>query len=389
MPSRDIESALKRWTQAGLIDPALADRLRESETSAESSINWPVLLATVFGSVTLGAGILLFVAAHWDELSPGWRFALVLALVCLFHAAAGFFADRSPRLNVALHTVGTLTLGAGIFLTAQIFNLQEHWPGGIMLWAAGAVGAWAILRQWPQALLAALLVPGWLIGEWIVASERHGNGDWPLAVGLAILAISYLTAVRLHDESSYFRQGLKWIGALALFPSLMWALDARHENYYYYSRQAHIPAHLAVIGWAGAILLPLAVAVVLRKSAAWMNVVAAAWIFVLSLLPAPWRHASTDSAGVFILQSLGPLFWEVLGAIGLIAWGLKEGSKGRVNLGMAGFALAVISFYFSELMDKLGRSTSLIGLGVLLLVGGWILERTRRRLIQRVQGATA
>jgi len=120
-----------------------------------------------------------------------------------------------------------------------------------------------------------------------------------------------------------------------------------------------------------------------------MNVVAAAWIFVLSLLPAPWRHASTDSAGVFILQSLGPLFWEVLGAIGLIAWGLKEGSKGRVNLGMAGFALAVISFYFSELMDKLGRSTSLIGLGVLLLVGGWILERTRRRLIQRVQGATA
>jgi len=63
MPSRDIESALKRWTQAGLIDPALADRLRESETSAESSINWPVLLATIFGSVTLGAGILLFVAA--------------------------------------------------------------------------------------------------------------------------------------------------------------------------------------------------------------------------------------------------------------------------------------------------------------------------------------
>jgi len=56
---------------------------------------------------------------------------------------------------------------------------------------------------------------------------------------------------------------------------------------------------------------------------------------------------------------------------------------------MAGFALAIISFYFSELMDKLGRSTSLIGLGVLLLVGGWLLERTRRRLIRRVQGATA
>jgi hypothetical protein len=168
----------------------------------------------------------------------------------------------------------------------------------------------------------------------------------------------------------------------------MWALDARHEHSYY-MQQPYVPAQLAIIGWLGAILLPLAFAYLLRKSAAWMNAVATAWIFVLSLLPAPWRNASTDTAGIFILQSLGPLLWEILGAIGLIAWGLKEGSKGRVNLGMAGFGLAVIGFYFSELMDKLGRSTSLIGLGVLLLVGGWLLERTRRRLIQRVQGATA
>src|SRR5256885_4864633 len=388
MPSRDIESALKRWTQAGLIDASLAERLRASEASEESAVNWPVLLATIFGSVTLGAGVLLFVAAHWDELSPGWRFALVLAMVVLFHAAAGFFADRSPRLNMALHTVGTVALGAGIFLTAQIFNLQEHWPGGIMLWAAGAVGAWAILRQWPQGLLAALLVPGWLIGEWIVATEHHSNGDWSLAVGIAALAVNYLTAVQSHHQSSLFRQGLKWIGALAFFPSVMWALDARHDRSDY-TAQPNVPVHLAIIGWLGAILLPLAFAYLLRRSAAWMNLVATAWIFVLSLLPAPWRNASTDTAGIFILQSLGPLLWEMLGAIGLIAWGLKEGSKGRVNLGMAWFALAVIGFYFSELMDKLGRSTSLIGLGVLLLVGGWLLERPRRRLIQRVQGATA
>jgi uncharacterized membrane protein len=389
MPSRDIESALKRWTQAGLIDASLAERLRASEATAESFINWPVLLATIFGSVTLGAGVLLFVAAHWDELSPGWRFTLVLALVWLFHAVAGFFVERSPRLNVALHAVGTTALGGGIFLTAQIFNLQEHWPGGIMLWAAGALGAWALLRQWPQALLAALLVPGWLVGEWMVATEHHMGGEWPVAVGVAVLCVSYLTAVRLQDEGSLFRQGLKWIGAIALFPSLMCALDSHHEGSYYYIHQSGVPHQLMVAGWTLSILLPLAFAFLLRKQAAWMNAVAAGWIFVLSLLPAPWRQANTDTAALFILQSLGPLFWEVLGAVGLIAWGLKESSKGRVNLGIVGFALAVISFYFSELMDKLGRSTSLIGLGILLLVGGWLLERTRRRLILRVQGATA
>jgi len=39
----------------------------------------------------------------------------------------------------------------------------------------------------------------------------------------------------------------------------------------------------------------------------------------------------------------------------------REGANG-INLGVAGFALTVIIFYFSDVMDKLGRSASLIGL---------------------------
>jgi hypothetical protein len=35
--------------------------------------------------------------------------------------------------------------------------------------------------------------------------------------------------------------------------------------------------------------------------------------------------------------------------------------------------------------DKLGRSASLIGLGVLFLLGGWLLERLRRQLVERIR----
>jgi hypothetical protein len=49
----------------------------------------------------------------------------------------------------------------------------------------------------------------------------------------------------------------------------------------------------------------------------------------------------------------------------------------------------VLVFYFSQVMDKLGRSASLIGLGALFLALGWGLERTRRRLVARVKGAAA
>jgi len=36
-------------------------------------------------------------------------------------------------------------------------------------------------------------------------------------------------------------------------------------------------------------------------------------------------------------------------------------------------------------MDKMGRSLSLITLGLLFLVGGYALERTRRRLLARLE----
>ena len=41
-------------------------------------------------------------------------------------------------------------------------------------------------------------------------------------------------------------------------------------------------------------------------------------------------------------------------------------------------------FYFSNVMDKLGRAASLAGLGILFLAGGSALERVRRRLVARI-----
>ena len=55
----------------------------------------------------------------------------------------------------------------------------------------------------------------------------------------------------------------------------------------------------------------------------------------------------------------------------LIWWGVREASRGLVNLGTVFFGATVTWFYFSDLFDKMGRSLGLIGLGVLFLAGGW------------------
>jgi hypothetical protein len=44
-------------------------------------------------------------------------------------------------------------------------------------------------------------------------------------------------------------------------------------------------------------------------------------------------------------------------------------------------------FYFSDIMGKLDRSLGLIVLGILFLAGGWVLEKTRRRLVANIAEA--
>lgn len=366
------KGSLARWVGAGLIDAATAARIAEFEERERPRREgrWPVILALVFGGVLLGAGVLLFVSAHWDGLSPAGRFALVLAMVAVFHAG-GALAHGNAALASVLHAVGTVALGAGIFLAGQIFHLQEHWPGGVMLWALGAASGWALLRDWPQAAALALLVPAWLVGEWVVATEGlEGNGRI-LNQGIVVLASVYLTA-RVPGREGAARVALAWIGGVALLPAIFLAVELSGFSF----TGADLPRDLEIIGWTVGLLPALGLAVLLRGRRAWMNGVAAAWAVVLAAL------AGREG----IEAELALYTWFAIGSIILVLWGVAEARRERINLGIIGFGLTVAFFYFSSVMDKLGRSASLIGLGLLFLVGGWLLERTRRRLIARLEG---
>jgi uncharacterized membrane protein len=381
-----LEKAFRRWAEAGLLDDAAARRLRafEEERARTRRPRWPVYLAVSLGGLLLGAGVLLFVAAHWDDISPAQRFGIVLAMVAGFHAVGAAVASRFAALASVLHAVGTACLGAGIFLAGQIFNLQEHWPGGLMLWAAGAWAGWVLLKDWPQAAFAAVLTPAWLAGEWIEAAERLDGFHRILSNGLLLLAFTYLSA-RTREQESAVRRALAVLGALAVIPCALYAWPLVAEEFPWRDTRPDLPADLRAGGWGCALIVPLGLALILRGRAAWMNAVAAAWVVVLGTMaeaPAP-----SDRAVPFIWHEFAPYVWCLLGSAGLIAWGLREGRAERVNLGVAGFALTVLGFYFSSVMDKLGRSASLIGLGVLFLAGGWILERERRRLNARLGGA--
>jgi uncharacterized membrane protein len=135
---------------------------------------------------------------------------------------------------------------------------------------------------------------------------------------------------------------------------------------------------MRVLGFLFAFVLPLVVAWLLRGKAAVWIAGFAAWVFVLGLL---------DDA--YFSQNLALYALCALGAVGLVLWGVREQRRERINLGVAGFAITIIAFYFSAMMDKLGRSASLVAFGLLFLLGGWKLEQLRRKLVARTAGGAS
>ena len=348
--------------------------------SRDSTLGLPARLALGLGAVSLAAGLLLFVSAHWEGISPAGRFGLVLAMVVGLHGLGFGAAGSSPALATALHGVGTVAFGAGVYLTGQIFHFAAHWPLGLLLWSLGAAAGWGLLRQWPQLALLALLLPVWLATEWTTLSE-HAIADriapWLLGheqvlmAGVLLLSLTYLGAAR-GPHTSTPRRVLLWLGGLALGPaSVIWA-TATTISIPGTAPLSSEQVRLLAAGWAVALGGPLVLGWRLRGRGFWPLGVALGWLLVSRVAPFD-RFAAVRFA------------WWALGGVLLALWGVRDGRSERVNFGAAVVAITLIAYYFSEVFDKLGRSASLIGLGVLFLLGGWLLERLRRGLVERIR----
>ena len=389
----ELESMLKRWQAAGVLDGTAAERIRAWEAGqnpaspmkSSATLAWQGVVALILGGILLATGVILFVSAHWDQLSPGARFALVISMVGVFHLAGAAVRDRYLALSTTLHAVGTMATGAAIALVGQIFNIEEHWPAAILLWAIAALVGWALLHDQAQQILTFLLFPAWIFCEVEFSTEGHIGQATYLGRFLFVWAIFYLTMILRSRRPAVF--GILFAASSIAAIS---GVVLMNEAWGSYGTETFIPFRSRFWVWAAIAALPL---IISAFKGHWGLVPPASAI--LAAVALPWcqrvwvEHYNSYGYGASTYTHSEPnLAAHALVAafaVFIIAWGMRQASRALVNLGIIDFALAVGWFYFSNIFDKVGRSLGLIGLGVLFLAGGWALELTRRRLLAHIE----
>ncbi len=157
-----LQRELEQWRLEGLVDEAAATSIRERYV-----VHRRVTLARIvltLGSVFVGLGLIWFVAANLDQMSPLTRFLLMVAVWVGSVVVAELLAHRRDRLGTvpapvlgAVRLLAAAAYGAVVFQGAQSLQVPTYGPALVGIWAAGVlVYAYAVRGLAPLVLGIAL-----------------------------------------------------------------------------------------------------------------------------------------------------------------------------------------------------------------------------------------
>ncbi|HEY5960718.1 MAG TPA: DUF2157 domain-containing protein, partial [Polyangiaceae bacterium] len=129
-----LETRLKRWTEAGLIESRQAQRILEFEQGRDR----PMLLYAVagLGGLAIAIGIVSIVAANWDAIPGRVKIGIDLAALLTFGIAFAHGSNKWPSWlrETALLVLYGLTLGS-IALVGQVYQLGGSTRDALSVWS--------------------------------------------------------------------------------------------------------------------------------------------------------------------------------------------------------------------------------------------------------------
>jgi uncharacterized membrane protein len=441
-----LNTELPGWVRRGWVlrkhQQSILDYVAQQERKPPRSL---VAVLPLMGALLFGAGVITFFAANWSGMPKAMKLVVLFGALAGSYAASGVCADRGrAALAQGFLLLGTILFGANIFLIAQVYHIDAHYPNGILLWgvgglltaalgrsqvaAAAALGLialwsatemlqfgrtphWAFFIPWSLALalvhryrwLIALRAACWALLAWcfmVFAAGDWSDRRWSAGEQIALLQVYVFSGIALY----ILGRGMSWYGRWSRFAppvitaGAVWAVAALFALTF--PRLQHqaatdpvAPASYAL--WLGVTVLVLAVVAALMVWRYWDTRLSTLPLyrqgaFLWLILAGAFALANLLSTGAY--SGAFAIAYNVLafaGVVWLVMTGVDRGESRVVNLGFLFFAALLVSRYFDTFWTLLDRSYFFMIGGAVLLLAGFFIERSRRRVTARIAAAKA
>ncbi len=408
-----VAGEIRKWMDAGIVNGFTGEMLLARYPGNPNKASVSEIL-TLIGSVLVGLGTILFIAANWSAITIGVKLIIIISAITLTHIGGWklrFEPGKHPRLGAGLLVLGSLFYGAAIWLIAQIFNIEGNFADGVLLWAIGTSAVALATGIMPLGCMSVILLHWWCVTSrelWEFNRPRSDLGLLPNLLAISIFAV--FMSVRMQSRA------MAWVslvaGTITILTEmyyagqtllLLWGLLVSAGYLWTRERVQRLTMPFLITG-AVSILMGLLfttfgyvnyrqypinqIEVMLAATLAALGVVA--WKFpkyrleaasciifgiATCLLHGTQEGSSRLASNVLLLLAIAGFAY-----VGMT----RLRSAAIVNIAIVFFVFDVIARYFDMFYSTMNRSMFFVGGGVLLMLAGTLAEHGRRKLVENI-----
>ena len=392
----DIFKEISLWRNEKLLPAKYIDILEKKyRNEAEKKSSRFSFFIVAIGALLFGLGILTYMSANWEVFSKLTKTLFLLGSLVGSYAAALYFRWKElPSTSIAFFLLGSVLFGANIMLIAQTFNIQSHYPNGVLIWWMGIAPLAYLLRSKILFFLTFSLFLLWIFLEYLI-------GFFDLSINPYVILFSFLlffsvllvVAFALRERAPQYISLVRNVGLMGIFLFLFFLtldfftiddLSDIFENFQF------LPIDLFLFG--GVLFL------ILVGLFSWLffqrrdhtshvfSLLSVALLFggsplIFGFFPEVFSFFFMDifwGENLFLL--LGKILFLSLSLL-TVNLGVKLQKNALIHFGLAFFSLEVMYIYFDFAQELMDTALFFLSFGAFLLLFGYFLEKKRKALI--------